>query len=116
MSYGWIITKDVICEGEAVGTKGPRAITPDLEHRLDSGEGVRFRMTDDDGEMCYYGRLVFEDQSDEVVEHRQFPECQVLVCSSLPEEAFGPLWDFGEPNVGATSIEFADSDGRWGVL
>ena len=95
--YGWVITKDNISgEGEESdkGTMGPAIITEDITNRLNAGEGKRFRMLDDDGVICYYGRIILPPEDEEWED----------------EYEFRPLTDFGEPNVGATEIQYWDDD------
>jgi hypothetical protein len=118
MNYGWKITQDLIDTG-AEGTVGPYDITPELQARLDRGEGVRFMMYDDDGEHYYNGKLVLADASLEVVTPKDYPDFRRPVASGpLPEEAFGPLWDFGTPNAGATEIRYqgTGTDRRFATL
>lgn len=103
MTYAWIIDKD--CNPEpgaapgtnlnAVGMTGPRNADPALLARLAAGEGAKFRMSDDDDEVYYEGRILNTDPGS--------------------EEDFGPLDDFGMPNAGAASIEYL-TDGEWKVL
>jgi hypothetical protein len=113
MKYGWIITKDRLFEDGGfdqsdVGVVGPSNIHPELEARLNKGEGIRFRMKDDDGEVYYEGKIVF---SEPVEVTRYIPRdgiqfSRVPITDSVPEEGFGPLNDFGMPNAGCTTIEF----------
>ncbi len=109
----WIITKDKIAdESEPEGTNlnakglmGPGLITPDDKARLLAGEGRRFRMLDDDGNIYYYGRNLEVDQCTEEYEAGMYGgdgEC-------------APYDDFGRPNAGCTQIEYAvghDDKGR----
>jgi len=119
VKYGWIITKDLLAEetlrtGEGdgfvteVGVIGPSNIHPGLEARLANGEGLRFRMKDDDGEVMYEGRIVFEDHDIKVTRYVPFDGVRFTrgITDSVPEEGFGPLNDFGMPNAGCTSIEY----------
>lgn len=85
--YGWIITKDLIDEGKAIGTTGPGSIGPDLLNPLEKGVGLKFRMKDDDGEIYYEGRFIESPGAD---------------------ASFAPLDDFGGPNAGCTSIEYKE--------
>lgn len=93
-TYAWIIDKDLIAdEGveapsnqNAVGMMGPRDISPEQEAALQAGQGSVFRMLDSDGEVYYRGRLL-GDQND--------------------EEGFAPLYDFGQPNAGASDIQYS---------
>ena len=98
-SYGWIITKDNVTNGieglkTRVGMLGPRDLSEEMSDRLKNGEGAKFRMKDDDGNIYYYGRLVGDEDS---------------------EDGFGPLDDLGRPDAGATSIEYY-KNGKWEVL
>lgn len=101
--YAWVIDKDHLAEpgekGEA-GVHGPYGGSPhragrplpaadELFARLAAGEGVKFRMFDDDGEVYYSGRVVAAD-GDYTSEE---------VCA-------GPLDDFGMPNAGCTHIRY----------
>jgi hypothetical protein len=100
-TYGWTIDKDHLIDQfpdigkDEAGIRGPRDITPEIEAKLDAGEGHVFRMYDDDGELYYTGRLV-GDKDDEI-------------------EGFAPLNDFGTPNAGAVRIDY--KEGRsWATL
>jgi hypothetical protein len=93
-NYLWIITRDVIDDGQATGTHGPKdsSLTPEA---LDASERTRlFRLLDADGEVYAEG----------------------LILVPAGEEGglldFSPLDDFGEPNWGCTSIEYRE-DGQW---
>ncbi len=93
--YGWIITKDLLFAESPdtftsdVGTIGPSNITDEMMESLKNGEGRKFRMFDDDGELYYEGLVIGE-----------------LV------DGGDPLTDFGMPNAGATLYqEFVD--GKW---
>jgi len=98
MKYGWIITEDKINTETGtktrVGTLGPRNIAEDLAERLKKGEGVKFRMKDDDGEIYYIGNFLGDEDS---------------------EDGFAPLDDFGQPDAGCTSIEYYKNE-KWQVL
>lgn len=89
---GWIVTKDYIGSdtvGEVrdVSVVGPRSVSDELAARLCAGEGVRFKMYDDDNELYYEGRAINCD--------------------------FEPLDDYGTPNAGATSIWYAGKNGKF---
>lgn len=86
----WIIVKDKI-ESDAVGVTGPRTASESDVKRLQAGEGVRFRMLDDDGEIYYYGRQLAESDADS---------------GYGGETEFAPLDNFGTPNAGCTEIQF----------
>jgi len=102
--FGWIIDKDTIADTSAppatnlnaVGLTGPRDIAEEVTVRLKAGEGRRFRMKDDDGEVYYEGRIILLDDAD-------------------PEAEFGPMDNFGAPNAGCTSIEYFEN-GKWEYL
>lgn len=87
-SYGWIIDKDFI-DGTDAGIMGPSDISPLIRVKLLSGQGRKFRMLDDDGEVYYNGRVIgdLDDGGD-------------------------PLTDFGGPNAGCTLYE-ERIDGCW---
>lgn len=98
MSYGWVITKDLLGEEDdadrsAVGVMGPRNITAPTADALKRGQGRKFRMLDDDGEVYYYGLLIHPDG-----------------------EGFEPLDDFGMPDSGCTDIQFKNPAGEWKSL
>lgn len=61
-AYLWKIDKDHIAsDGEtpATGRIGPRGVDRGpLLDTLTAGGGIPFRMYDDDGELCYEGRIV----------------------------------------------------------
>jgi hypothetical protein len=88
--YAWIITKDVIDNGERNGTFGPRGAD-----KPKPGQGTKFRVKDDDGEIYAYGWFVGDADS---------------------EEAFSPLDDFAEPYWGCTTIEYKNTDGVYEIL
>ena len=88
IDYGWIITKefDAVKSGEksSVGTVGPSGITEDVQARLQKGEGTKFRLYDDDGELYAEGLQISDGGED---------------------GEFAPLDDFGMPNWGCTEIK-----------
>ena len=100
----WIITKDKIADADAKegtnsnakGLTGPRIATDNDIKRLKAGEGVRFRMLDDDGEIYYYGRWLEEDDCTGEYEDGFY--------GAEPE--FSPLDNFGRPNAGCTEIQY----------
>jgi len=95
--YAWIIDTDHLASpefGDEAGITGPRSITEEQTAALAAGEGARFKMYDDDGELYYSGRFLGDDEA---------------------EEAFGPLDDFGMPNAGATTIKYL-RNGIWEIL
>jgi hypothetical protein len=96
-TYGWIITEDYTDDRlEIVGKTviGPYGVRNRTVQRLRNGEGIEFRMKDDDGQACYKGRFLGDADS---------------------EDAFAPLDDYGTPDGGATSIEYL-RDGVWEIL
>lgn len=103
--YGWIIDKDHLAEPDAesghwdtnaAGVMGPRDAPDWILEQLREGRGRLFRIYDDDGELYYSGRILVD----------QPPGWD------LQEECFGPLWDFGAPNAGATEIHYRHGK-RW---
>lgn len=76
--YGWIITKDLICNGDDDNEMGPRGLKFSKDEILEKGE--KFQMFDDDGELYYEGFL-------------------------LGGTGLEPLDDFGMPNAGCTEIK-----------
>ncbi len=98
-SYAWVITEDKIngLPGDSVpsrkGTAGPHDAPDNLLSSAQAGDGRKFRMLDDDGEVYYLGVYAGPDD----------------------EDMFGPLWDFGAPDAGATEIQYRE-DGKWVTL
>lgn len=96
--YGWIITKDFLDsdpEDSAVGMIGPHNVPDWMIEMLQSKEyGKKFQIRDDDDEKYYNGRYIGPDD----------------------ETMFAPLWDFGAPNSGATSIFYKNEEGKWELL
>lgn len=111
----FIITKDLIaaeddkaehlkhegCNGYAVGLIGPRDASEEDIRRLRAGEGVKFRLLDDDREVYYYGRRLEESDADET--YHGEPELAPLDC-------------FGTPNAGCTIQEEKNKDGKWEAI
>lgn len=101
--YGWIITKDHIPfddepEGTTLNAKGvigPHNVPDWMITLLQSSKhGKKFQIRDDDNEKYYNGRYIGPDD----------------------ETMFAPLWDFGAPNSGATSIFYKNEEGKWELL
>lgn len=105
----WMITKDKIaeesdiaenpeggCNAYAKGLTGPRTATDADIARLKAGEGKRFRMLDDDGEIYYYGRQLETSECTLEYEEGFFGQ----------DSEFAPLENFGTPNAGCTEIQF----------
>jgi hypothetical protein len=128
-TYAWIIDRDHMPDTDAPegsylnakGLTGPSTATDALLARLKAGEGVKFRMYDDDGEIYYTGRLVLADGDENVTtttsEHYRHPIVNGGTVFAADESAsFGPLRDFGTGNAGATEIRYRDAAGVWGSL
>jgi hypothetical protein len=100
----WIITKDKIADAEseegtnlnAKGLTGPSTASERDVERLKAGEGKRFRMLDDDGEIYYYGRWLEEDDCTEEYESGMWGQ----------DSEFSPLDNFGAPNAGCTELQY----------
>jgi hypothetical protein len=109
MAYAWLIYRDDLAvEGSpapspdnAAGTMGPSDAPEALVGRLHAGDGHPFRLYDDDGDLYYSGRIVFD------------PPTSV---TALGNAAFGPLDDFGGPNAGCTEIRYRYPNGSWRAL
>lgn len=108
--YGWVITIDKISgeEGETfttpgekndVGVMGPRDIPEAMAAALQAGEGLSFRMLDDDGIVYYHGRYLKDGDTP----------------GDLSEDAFGPLDDYGTIHAGCVVIQYY-RDHRWETL
>ncbi|QXO14584.1 hypothetical protein SEA_KAYLISSA_50 [Arthrobacter phage Kaylissa] len=110
----FIITKDNVADAEdraaypnggsnlhAKNLIGPRSASEADEARLRSGEGVAFRLLDDDGNVYYYGRRLEESDAD---------------ASYTGEPELAPLDCFGTPNAGAVVQEEKNADGKWEAI
>ena len=99
----WIITKDHIEDGAAVGTGSPYWRSdkhPEIFNATTKQEieklakkyklNVRFKMYDDDGEVYYEGRMQIED--------------------------FHPMDDFGMPNSGCTELWYSKNNEAFKML
>lgn len=118
-TYAWIITHVNVndlgedCADEK-GTMGPRRATPEMQARLQAGEGHTFRLLDDDGIWYYRGRIIFSvDGGPAQVKSFNGRYADWVVCGGLQKDddadgndEFGPLDDFGTPNAGATEIQY----------
>ena len=101
----FIITRDLIADpnadkgtnSNAPGVTGPRIATDNDLSRLYLGEGVAFRLLDDDRNVYYYGRRLEESECDDDYD---------------AEPDLAPLDCFGRPNAGCT-IQEENSDGKW---
>lgn len=96
-TYAWVVTRDHFAAGwpgedSTVGRQGPENAPQALLDRLEAGEGVIYRLLDDDGEVMCEGRVVGD-----------------IGYEGDPLTDFGPYW-------GCTRYdEF--SDGKWeGVI
>ena len=78
INYAWVITKDIIGNGEHDGLSGPNGAW--VPRATMEREGRRFKMFDDDGELYFEGFL-------------------------LGGNGFEPLDDYGTPGAGCTRIE-----------
>lgn len=99
----FIITKDRLEDGElsAVGVIGPRDASDHDAARLRAGEGVKFRLLDDDGEVYYEGRRLEESDADKTY-------------GGEPELA--PLDCWGAPDAGCTIQEEKNEEGKWEAI
>jgi len=98
-SYGWVITKDFFfqqVEGtkSSVGIMGPSNVSKDIIKRLNNGEGIKFRLYDDDGALYVEG---------------------LQITNGDEESEFAPLDDYGTPNLGCTELK-QYIDGKWVIL
>jgi hypothetical protein len=97
----FIITNDHINYSEADGVTGPRGIIRKDVKRLKDGEGIEFRLLDDDGEVYYEGRRLEESDAD----HWYAAETELA-----------PLDCFGAPNAGCTIQQERNADGVWEAI
>ena len=89
MKTEWTITRDHLGgEEAAAGMVGPRDAAMTSEQIINHPDAKRFRLYDDDRNLCYEGYLVGDDRE------------------------FAPLDDFGEPNAGCTGIQIMER-GHW---
>ena len=97
----FIITVDLITEGEGqsdAGVTGPSGLTDRDKARLEAGEGIEFKLADDDGEVYYFGRRLEESDCDHWYQ---------------AETELAPLDCFGGPNAGCTMQLEKNSDGKF---
>lgn len=80
-AYSWVITKDLISNGEDVGRMGPHNCELDAKDVKENGK--KFTMYDDDGGHYYTGFIIGK------------------------YDGFEPLDDFGTPNAGCTEIKYS---------
>lgn len=112
-TYAWIIDTDHLAEpGTEPGTiatnaatvTGPSDAPADLLARLADGAGRPFRILDSDEELYYSGRIVGVAEDDAIF----------MGSPDTDESAdFGPLWDFGTPNAGASDLQYRNAAGAW---
>lgn len=97
----FIITKDRLDDGEfsAVGVIGPRTASDHDVARLRAGEGVKFRLLDDDGDVYYEGRRLEESDA-----------------TYGAEGELAPLDCFGNPNAGCTIQQEKNKEGKWEAI
>ena len=101
----WIITRDLIEPNEAVGVTGPREATANDIARLKAGEGIAFRLLDDDGEVYYYGRRLETSECDDAYAEYGGGGAELA-----------PLDCFGTPNAGAVTQEEKNASGKWEAI
>jgi hypothetical protein len=113
--YAWIIDEDKTAgPGDEPGTNmnaagvcGPRQAPewatyllesrPELVGKIGGERSAtveRFRMFDDDGELYYVGRLLWQPEDDD------------------EDAELAPLYDYGSPNAGCTEIKIKRGD-KW---
>lgn len=114
--YAWIVTSTLTAsedddtklvedtESSRNGTTGPSDAPDELIARLKAGEGREWRTLFDDGcpedqRVAHIGRYLHLDDGDE-----------------LGGDAFGPLHDLSQPDVGATDVQYRGPDGTWSSL
>lgn len=100
------ITRDYIADDKhddtyAVGTVGPSSASDKDVARLKAGEGVKFRLLDDDRNVYYHGvRLETSDADD----------------SYDAEPELAPLDCFGTPYAGCVIQEERNAAGEWEAI
>jgi hypothetical protein len=114
-TYAWICTEDHITDPEddlpsRKGWEGPSTAPEYLLERLRKGEGHKWRCYDDDGEL-YYAGLFLDTEDDTPPTKSDKYNC----ISNMTEEAFGPLWDFAQPDAGAVTIKYKVGN-EWLIL
>lgn len=110
----WIITKDKVADEAdkaahpnggsnlyALNLIGPSQASKHDEERLKAGEGIPFRLLDDDGEIYYYGRRLEES------------DCTDWYEDHIGESELAPLDNFGAPNAGCVTQQEKNADGKW---
>lgn len=84
-----------------VGTIGPGCAFPRDEDRLKAGEGVPFRLYDDDGELYFAGRRL------------EYSDCDSFYHA---ESELAPLDCLGTPDAGCTEQRERNDEGQWVAL
>ena len=82
----------------AKGLIGPRNASDADEARLRAGEGIKFRLLDDDGNVYYHGRRLEESDA---------------FATYDAEHELAPLDCFGAPNAGAVTQQEKNAEGKW---
>lgn len=81
-----------------VGTTGPSSASDRDVARLKAGEGIAFKLYDDDGELYFEGRRLEESDAD---------------IDYFAENELAPLDCLGMPDAGCTSQREKNSEGKW---
>lgn len=106
--YAWVITKDLLDKDDAtndVGRYGRHDAPQELRDRIAKGEGRRFRLVDDDGEVYCEGRMLYANEDD--TENGPGSDWD-----------FAPQNDYGEGGLGTTEIQYwkPGKGGGWETL
>jgi hypothetical protein len=96
----FMITIDLIDTG-AANISGPSGITDKDKARLEAGEGIEFKLADDDGEVYYIGRRLEESSADHWYQ---------------AETELAPLDCFGGPSAGCTMQLERNAEGKWEAI
>jgi hypothetical protein len=101
--YAWIIDVSTDDEDKSVGVIGPSDAPDHLIERLRAGEGRRWQLASDDegsgDHIDYEGRIITVDRKGNDTERTDLD--------------FGPLDDYGCPNIGSTTIRYMNEKGEW---
>ncbi len=103
-TYAWRIDTWCDVEGTPMGegiVEGPSGAPDDLLMRVRAGEGKRFRLKDDDGNVYCKGRLLVREGTEN------------LDLGFDPE--FAPLDDYGTGGLGCTDVEYWERDPKTGT-
>lgn len=109
-TWAWLIDEEYNDADEehngpatAVEIFGPSDAPDDLLAQLRTGEGVRFKLYDDDGILNLAGRILCADEQP--------------AWDQDEEIAFAPLNDYGTPGWGSTEIRYPSGpNGKWETL